>query len=197
MSGKDRGRERVPVPWSHRDKRIGEWIGPALFNLTVKKCWESAKRVLRSKHLGELLILTHQSTSLDSIYKIGKARKHFLELASRGSRWGPNRLLVWHLASELDLGWQENPWRPLSTDASRIRGRDGIGPWGGWEAAGVWKIAWIWIRSQFSLLQISQRKFVHSKTSLMWLRRPIWTASYTPSGYLIWRECQGNLYFRA
>ena len=30
-AGKDGGRERVPVPWSHRDKRISEWSGPALF----------------------------------------------------------------------------------------------------------------------------------------------------------------------
>ena len=29
--GKDRGQERVPVPWSHGDKRIGEWGGPAFF----------------------------------------------------------------------------------------------------------------------------------------------------------------------
>ena len=30
-AGKDGGRERVPVPWSHGDKRISEWSGPALF----------------------------------------------------------------------------------------------------------------------------------------------------------------------
>ena len=29
--GKDGGREGVPVPWSHRDKRISEWSCPALF----------------------------------------------------------------------------------------------------------------------------------------------------------------------
>ena len=29
--GNDGGRERVLVPWSHGDKRIGEWSGPALF----------------------------------------------------------------------------------------------------------------------------------------------------------------------
>ena len=52
------------------------------FNLTTKECWESEKRVLWQ----ELLILTHQSTRRDSIYKIGKARKHFIdELARRGS----------------------------------------------------------------------------------------------------------------
>ena len=28
---KDGGREGVPVPWSHRDKRISERSGPALF----------------------------------------------------------------------------------------------------------------------------------------------------------------------
>ena len=36
---------------------------------------------------GELQILTHQSTCHDSIYKKGKAQRHFFdELASRGSR---------------------------------------------------------------------------------------------------------------
>ena len=29
--GKDGGREGVPVPWSHGDKRSGEWSGPGLF----------------------------------------------------------------------------------------------------------------------------------------------------------------------
>ena len=49
-------------------------------NLTTKEYWESAKRVLRAKHaLGGLLILTHQSTCRDSIYKIGKAGKHFFD----------------------------------------------------------------------------------------------------------------------
>ena len=28
---KDGGREGVPVPWSHGDKRISEWSSPALF----------------------------------------------------------------------------------------------------------------------------------------------------------------------
>ena len=32
-AGKDRGRERVPVLWSHRDKRISERSGPELFQL--------------------------------------------------------------------------------------------------------------------------------------------------------------------
>ena len=36
-------------------------------NFTAKEWWESAKRVLRAKQaLGELLILTHQSTYRDS-----------------------------------------------------------------------------------------------------------------------------------
>ena len=58
------------------------------FNLTAEECWESAKRVLRAKHaLGELLILSHKSTCRDSIYRKGKAPRHFFgELASRGSR---------------------------------------------------------------------------------------------------------------
>ena len=30
-AGKDAGREGVPVPWSHGDKRISEWSDPALF----------------------------------------------------------------------------------------------------------------------------------------------------------------------
>ena len=59
-------------------------------NFVAKECWESSKRVLPSKHAlggGELLILTHQSTCPDSIYKIGKAWKHFFyELASHESR---------------------------------------------------------------------------------------------------------------
>ena len=57
-------------------------------NLTTKEFSELTKRVLRTKHaLGELLILTHQSSCSDSIYKTGKAQKHFFnELASRGSR---------------------------------------------------------------------------------------------------------------
>ena len=50
-------------------------------NFTAKECWELAKRGWK------LLILTHQSTCRDRIYKIGIARKHFFdEPASRGSR---------------------------------------------------------------------------------------------------------------
>ena len=30
-AGKDGGREGVPAPWSHGDKRISEWSSPALF----------------------------------------------------------------------------------------------------------------------------------------------------------------------
>ena len=30
-AGKDRDREGVPVPWSHMNKGINEWSGPALF----------------------------------------------------------------------------------------------------------------------------------------------------------------------
>ena len=60
------------------------------FNLTAKECWESAKRVLRAKHAWGgrgVLILTHQSTCHDIIYKKGKAQRHsFDELESRGSR---------------------------------------------------------------------------------------------------------------
>ena len=55
-------------------------------NLTAKECYESAKRVLLTKHAlgGGLLILTYQSTCLDSIYKIGKPYKFFFdELSSR------------------------------------------------------------------------------------------------------------------
>ena len=51
-------------------------------NLTAKECWESAKCVLHA--LGELLILTHQSTCHDSIYKKGKAQRHFFGERSRG-----------------------------------------------------------------------------------------------------------------
>ena len=45
-------------------------------NLTAKKCWESAKRVLRVKRAlgGELLTLTHQSTCRHSK---GKVQRHF------------------------------------------------------------------------------------------------------------------------
>ena len=49
-------------------------------NLTPKECCESAKRVVHAKHaLGELPILTHQSTCRDSIYNKGKAQRHFFD----------------------------------------------------------------------------------------------------------------------
>ena len=52
-------------------------------NLTAKECWET--RATRKACYGrELLILTHQSTCHDSIYKKGKAQRHFFdEPASR------------------------------------------------------------------------------------------------------------------
>ena len=47
---KDGGREGVPAPWSHRDKRISEWSGPALFKFDRERVLGPAKRVLRTKH---------------------------------------------------------------------------------------------------------------------------------------------------
>ena len=35
--GKDGGRERVPIIWSHWEKRIGEWSGPALFQFNCER----------------------------------------------------------------------------------------------------------------------------------------------------------------
>ena len=99
----------------------------------------------------ELLTLTHQSTCRDSK---GKVQRHFFG-ASRGSRWGQNRQLIWWLLSELYLGYRGNIWRLLSTIESRIRDRSIFGLCRGLEDARAWKIAWTWIRSQFSLLQIS------------------------------------------
>ena len=62
------------------DTGTNDWRMKWSSTLTVKEWWESGKRVLRAMDaLGELLILTHQITCRDSIYKIGKARKHFFD----------------------------------------------------------------------------------------------------------------------
>ena len=69
--GKDGGRERVPVPWSHGDKRVGEWSGPEIVHFNRERVLGIGK-TLGAKHaLDGLLILTHQSTCRDNIYKIG------------------------------------------------------------------------------------------------------------------------------
>ena len=81
FAGKDGGKERVPVLCSHRDKRISEWSGPALFLFDRER--ESTKRVLSKQRFGgELLTLTYQSTCTDSIYNKGKVQRHFLRWAS-------------------------------------------------------------------------------------------------------------------
>ena len=87
-AGKDGVRERVPASGSHGDNVLANEVVRHFSNLIAKECWKSAKRVLRAKHaLGELLILTFQTTRRDNIYKIGKPRKHFFdEQASQGSR---------------------------------------------------------------------------------------------------------------
>ena len=45
--GKDGGWERVPVPWTHEDKRMGKWLARNFSKLTAKGCRESAKRVCK------------------------------------------------------------------------------------------------------------------------------------------------------
>ena len=126
---KCRERPRLGESSSYGDKRLANEVVRHFFNLTAKGCWESAKRVLRVKHALGGIIDFNSSYARDCIYKIGKARKHFFdELASRGSRWGSNWYLAWPLASELHQGWQENAWRPLSIDASRIQDKGEFGP---------------------------------------------------------------------
>ena len=47
---------------------MGNEVPRHLSNLTANGCWESAKRVQYPKHaLGELMILTHQSTCREVI----------------------------------------------------------------------------------------------------------------------------------
>ena len=66
----------------------------------------------------------------------------------------------------------------------RIRDRGGFGPCRLWGDARAWKIAWTWIRSQSSLLQISpQRKCVHSKTDQM--RQLYWKDQMAINGILV------------
>ena len=50
---KDGGREGVPVPWSHRDKRISEWSGPALLIWTWLRM--SEKRSMKNHFQAKLL----------------------------------------------------------------------------------------------------------------------------------------------
>ena len=84
-AGKDGGREGVPVLWSHGDKRISEWSGPAIFQFDRERVLGNACYA-QSTLWEEFLTLAHQSTCRDSIYSKGKVQRHFFgEPASRGS----------------------------------------------------------------------------------------------------------------
>ena len=140
----------------------------------------------------ELLTLTHQITCRDSINSKGKAQRHFFGESRESVRAESSINLIarFWIISRVAREYLEAPlhrWEPYSRQG-------GFGPCRGWEGARARKIAWAWIRSQSSLLQISpQKKCVHSKTdqnvSIWYIFCEIWIfAIFRCNSLIKWKK---------